>query len=552
MAGSDPGMVVRVAADITDFQRTLQEATAVADATFHEISAAAEGTATDQRDVNAAVTAGVTAYGNLQAEGVPTMHALATETSGAEQETLSLETSLLAAGVAVGVLGAALIGAGIRQAAEWMKDFSEFVLTSAGVTQDLTDNWKEFKAELATSIQQTGVIKAGYDSLKASILQAFGGDTQGVIAGTTSAVNAIGIKAVDVGMVLVDWAGTAIRLFGMVKGPIDALTVAFNYVVTGFLDGVALMAGAASHLPFVGAEWAEVQTKIGAYADSWREVRDRTLETMRADDEMVKGQGPVHTALATTKGWLTDMKVAMQEQEAAAAAATTSTQDLAAANLGLVEGTGEATVALYNQNEQLAKMDDWNRKIKNSHPWGVLLDGLTKVLPPLDATTTKANDAAAAAFLMGDHMSRAAPKLTGLGKAAIDMSDDVHFAAEVIADATATTLSWSGAMDLVRQGKGTMTGTIGKPTKPAGMSTMEFQQMQTDPRTWEIMHGWDWQSPGGTGSTWNWLDWQQPGGGGQTTTQNITVNTVMGDKHEIARVVKDALADDWRTTGTRA
>ena len=310
------------------------------------------------------------------------------------------------------------------------------------------------------------------------------------------------------------------------------------------------MAGAASHLPFVGAEWADVQTKIGAYADSWRDVRDRTLETMRADDEMAKGQGAVHTALATTKGWLTDMKVAMQEQEAAAAAATTSTQDLAAANLGLVEGTGQATVALYTQNEQLEKMDEWNRKIKNSHPFGVLLDGLTKVLPPLDTVSTKAGDAAAAAFLLGDHMSKAAPKLTGLGQAAREMSDDVRYAAEVVANATQAALSFSDAMDLVRTGQGTMTGQI--PTGPTRRNA--FGQVDTDP------YGWMWDTWRAQQATWfpgmALADvgnvFQVGSGGGSTTTQTINVNTVMGDKHEIARLVKEALADDWRSTGVRA
>src|SRR4029453_10983978 len=109
------------------------------------------------------------------------------------------------------------------------------------------------------------------------------------------------------------------------------------------------------------------------------------------------------------------------------------------------------------------KMDDWNRKISNSHPFGVLLDGLTKVLPPLDETTTKANDAAGAAFRRGDHRRKAGLKLTGLGQAAIDMSDDVRFAAEVVADATAKALSFSEAMDLVRQGQGTMTGQVSAP-----------------------------------------------------------------------------------------
>jgi len=552
MAGPDPGMVVRVAADISDFERMLGQATAIADAAFQDISAAADGTATDQRDVTAAVADSVAAYDRLEAEGVPALRSLDRETENVGGATDSMTASMTAAGAAIGatIIAAELIGAALRTAAGWAKEFVVWVGDVSGVTDDATAAWEDFKQTLGDSIAQTGVIKAGYDSLKASILQAFGGDTHAAIDRITAAVNAIGIKAVDVALVLVDWAGTAARLFGMVKGPIDALTVAFNYVVTGFLDGVALMAGAASHLPFVGDEWAEVQARISTYADSWREVRDRTVAQMQADDAMTKGQGAVHEALRATTAALVSARDAMEAQQTAAAAAAASTQDLATANAGLVEGTGQAVVALYTQNEQLEKMDEWNRKIKNSHPFGVLLDGLTKVLPPLDTVSTKAGDAAAAAFLLGDHMSKAAPKLTGLGQAARDMSDDVRFATEVVANATQAALSFSDAMDLVQKGQGTMTGQI--PTGPTRRNA--FGQVDTDP------YGWMWDTWRAQQATWfpgmALADvgnvFQVGSGGGSTTTQNINVNTVMGDKHEIARLVKEALADDWRSTGVRA
>jgi hypothetical protein len=59
----------------------------------------------------------------------------------------------------------------------------------------------------------------------------------------------------------------------------------------------------------------------------------------------------------------------MKDQQVAADAAAGSTKDLTDANAGLVLGTGEAVVALYNQNKALADMDEWSRKIKNADPY---------------------------------------------------------------------------------------------------------------------------------------------------------------------------------------
>jgi hypothetical protein len=172
-------------------------------------------------------------------------------------------------------------------------------------------------------------------------------------------------------------------------------------------------------------------------------------------------------------------------------------------------------------------MDKWSRAIKNTDPWAYLKEGMTKTLPPLEASTKAMKDT---------------------GKAAVDMSDDVKFAAEVVARAT---LSWSEAMDLVRQGQGTMTGQVGQATKPAGMTDSEWNLMQTNPTAWQAQHGYDWASThAGTTAAWG-MGGAAPSAG-TTVNNSVTVNTVAGDKNAIAAVVKDALASDWKSSGVKA
>ena len=137
-----------------------------------------------------------------------------------------------------------------------------------------------------------------------------------------------------------------------------------------------------------------------------------------------------------------------------------------------------------------------------------------------------------------------------VGEKAVKMSDDVKFAAEVVQKAT---LSWSEAMELVRQGQGTMTGQVGAPTRPAGMTDSEWDADAERIRgQWEAQHGYDWAAThAGTTNAWA-MGGAAPAAAGTTVNNSVTVNTVAGDKQAIAAVVKDALSDDWRNHGLRA
>src|SRR4030095_3039645 len=225
----------------------------------------------------------------------------------------------------------------------------------------------------------------------------------------------------------------------------------------------------ASQVPGVGSTFDGLKAKgleMQAAIAGWK---DENYANLKSHQELVSGVGPLIDAANTAHAAIDASRTAMVNQRAAADAATGSIQDLTDANAGLVVGSGQADAALYNQNEALADMDKWSRAIKNTDPYAYLKQGLEKTLPPLAQTTTALDTA------------RAAMKATG--PKAIDMSDDVKFAAEVVAKAT---LSWSEAMDAVRRGEGTMTGTVGKPTRPAGMSDSEWALMQSDPRQWEL------------------------------------------------------------------
>jgi hypothetical protein len=133
----------------------------------------------------------------------------------------------------------------------------------------------------------------------------------------------------------------------------------------------------------------------------------------------------------------------------------------------------------------------------------------------------------------------------GIGAKADETADRQVAAVERVA------LSWGEAMDAVAAGEGTMSGTVGPAVKPANMSDSEWNLLQTNPRAWEIQHGWDW-SHAAEGPNAFAMTGATSSSSSSSTTQTVNVNTVMGDKNEIARIVKEALAADWRAQVVRA
>lgn len=553
----NPGMVIRVAADIADaeaaFTELAQDAAAMS-ATLRDATADTVG-ATD--GLEAAVVDTTAAYNDLGRAAPGDLDDVADATAAVDDATEGVNTSMLALGAGIAVMAATAIGALVSLAYDGVKAVASEVWDLIDSALGLTDAWHAFEDDVSDTIRTTGVLQAGIDSLIRSFELAFGVDRAGAVRLVAMAINAGAIEALRLADAFVTVAEWGARAFADLIEPVDIVQVAIANVGEKLSKLDAYLAELRASMPGASAEWKAYAVEARGAADSMTQWLAEARATRDAHAALRDGQGALAEQTAKIHAAIDDARVAMQKQQEAAAAAAASVGELADANAGLVQGSGEAAVALYTQNEQLEKMDAWSRSIKNQDPLKYLLTGLSKAKPEFDAAAFGLADVTTNAILLGENFTKTLTPLEktrasmrGVGQDAIDMSDDVRFAAEVVADAT---LSWSDAMDLVRQGKGTMGGTIGTPTKPAGMSNMEFQQMQSDPRTWEILHGYDWAQRGGTGATWNWLDWAAPaGGGGATTTQNINVNTVMGDKYEIARIVKDALAEDWRSTGARA
>lgn len=484
MAGVNPGMVIKVAADIRDALLALGQVVE------------AEGelkTTTEELD---------DAYGALDV-------AIGTFAANAATELFKLAFD------AVKALGQELWGV---------------VDAALGVS----DAMAAFKGEVTDAIRESGVLQAGLTSLGTSLLEAFGGSREEAVRTIARLIEQGALKVLDLTSFLIDLGVTGARGIAALIVPIDAVLFVLGDLASRLVTFETTLLDLATQVPGVGSKFEGLAVQAHAMADATRDWKDETYNQMIAHQELVSGGGKVVEWANQAKAGITAAADAMIAQRAAADAATSSVQELTDAHTGLVLGTGEAVVALYSQNKALEDMDAWSRAIKNTDPFKYLTDGLQKTLPPLAQVS---NEMLHAGVVMKD-----------TGKHAIDMSDDVKFAAEVVAKASVT---WSEAMDLVRQGQGTMTGTIGKATRPAGISDAEWNLMQNDPRQWELLHGFDWDAPhAGTGSAWSMGGSATPAGG-TTVNQSVTVNTVAGDQQAIARVVKDALADDWRSAGMR-
>src|SRR4030095_4886793 len=369
-----------------------------------------------------------------------------------------------------------------------------------------------------------GVLLAGLESLEKSIVQAFGTDKDDLVKILARWINTAAIEVLRLTEATI-WLGEkGVQGVMALIVPFDALRFAVNYVWERLEAFEAALFEMAAKVPGVGRAFTDLAANARQLADEHKVLRDNTYNTLVAHQQLVSGQGALFDASAKVRTALHDAADAMTAAQAAPDAAAKSNNDLAIAEGAAAEAAKAAARAQAELNAQMDAMDAWSRKIKNTDPYAFLAQGMTKLLtmPPV---------------------------MKEVGAAAIDMADDVKFAAEVVQKASVT---WSEAMDLVRQGQGTMTGKIGAPTRPAGMSDSEWALMQSDPRQWELLHGFDWAAPhAGTGGAWSMGGGGTTAAAGTTVNQSVTVNTVAGDKHAIATVVKDALASEWRSSGVK-
>jgi hypothetical protein len=510
MAGVNPGMVIKVAADIRDALLALGQVVE------------AEGelqTSTEELD---------DAYGALDV-------AIGTFAANAATELFKLAFD------AVKALGQELWGV---------------VDAALGVS----DAMKAFKGEISDAIRESGVLQAGLESLGTSLLEAFGGSREEAVRTIARLIEQGALKVLDLTSFLIDLGVTGARGIAALIVPIDAVLFVLGELATRLVTFETTLLDLATQVPGVGSKFDGLAAQAHAMAEATRGWTDDTYNQMVAHQALVSGTGPVVETAHQAKAAIAAAKDAMVAQRAAADAATTSLHELTDANTGLVMGSGEAVVALYSQNKALEDMDDWSRKIKNTDPYSFLLQGLQKTLPPLAQVSNE--------------MLHAGAVMKDTGQHAIDMSADVKFAAEVVAKASVT---WSEAMDLVRQGQGSMTGQFAGGTSLVGTPRGEWDakakaaggEVRYDSYNNPYIYiagtnapGSLWKEPahmetavgfGGGSRSDAWLmdNLAMPGGSGTTVNQSVTVNTVAGDSQAIARVVKDAIADDWRTSGMR-
>jgi hypothetical protein len=477
MAGINPGMIIKVAADIRDAVDALAQV--------------------------------VTAEGELQTT------------------TDDLNDAYGALDVAIGTFAANAASELFKLAFDAVKALGNEIYSVVDAALHLHDQWKQFTDDISDSIRESGVLQAGLDSLGASLLSAFGGTRAELVQTMARLIEQGALKVLDLTEFLINLGVVGARGIAALIVPIDAVLFVLGDLASRLVAFETTLLDMATQVPGVGAKFDGLAAQAHAMADATKGWTENTYNQMIAHQALVNGTGPVIEVAQQATEAIHAAKDAMLAQRIAADATTGSIKELTDANAGLVLGDGEAVVALYNQTKALEDMDAWSRKIKNTDPWAYLKEGMTKTLPPLEATTKAMKDT---------------------GKAATDMSDDVKFAAEVVAKAT---LSWSEAMELVRQGQGTMTGQVGPAQRPPGISDSEWALMQNDPRAWEAQHGYDWASTH-AGTTGAWSMGGAATTGGTTVNQSVTVNTVAGDKQAIATVVKDALASDWRSSGVKA
>jgi len=485
MAGINPGMIIKVAADIREALLAMGD---VVEATG-EVE-------TSTKDVQKAYDALDVAMGTFAANAASELFKLAFDAVAALGQELW------------GVVDAAL---------------------------GLSDAYGAFKDSISEAIAESGVLKAGLDALETAILHAFGGTKQELVQAIADLIERGAIATLEFAADLITLGEYGARGLAALIIPVDAVLLALAFLGEKLADINVFLAETATQIPGVGDKFQGLAANARDVQATFKGWKDEAYNTMAAHQELVNGGGAFLEWTGKAKETVRETAGAMKEQRIAAREAKTGIDELTDANAGLVQGTGEAVVALYNQTEALREMDDWSRAIKNTDPYAYLKQGMERTLPPLEQTKVV---------------------MAETSMAAIDMSESVRFAAEVVADSAdvvqQATLSWSAAMDLVRQGQGTMTGTIGKATKPAYMSESEWNLMQTNPTAWQAQHGYDWDSPhAGTANAWM-MGGSTTAAGGTTVNQSVTVNTVAGDKQAIATVVKDALAADWRSSGVRA
>src|SRR4030095_17001935 len=268
--------------------------------------------------------------------------------------------------VAAGQFAANAASALFNLAFDAVKNLGQEIWGVVDAALGLTDAYKDFKEAISDSIRESGVFKAGMDALSTAVLNAFGGTREALIRTIVDLLERGALKALDFADFLITLGVVGARGIAALIVPVDALFTAIGYLGEKLVTFELSLVDLASQVPGVGSTFDGLKAKgleMQAAIAGWK---DENYANLKSHQELVSGVGPLIDAANTAHAAIDASRTAMVNQRAAADAATGSIQDLTDANAGLVLGSGEAVVALYNQNEALADMDKWSRAIKNT------------------------------------------------------------------------------------------------------------------------------------------------------------------------------------------
>jgi hypothetical protein len=198
--------------------------------------------------------------------------------------------------------------------------------------------WTNFINDLGVAIAQSPVLAAGLDSVKASLLAAFGGDQKALIAAIAKGVTDAAIVVVDFGIGAAAVAGAFVQVWYGIKTAVLAVETVIVGLVTAIGEVLLAADKMAGKLHLVDdAEVAKMQATQDALRGMTVGLAAETAEAAKG----ALGQSALNQTIDKGTGILLTMRDSMIAAQAAQEAQTTST----AAFIGPIQQAGVALKA---------------------------------------------------------------------------------------------------------------------------------------------------------------------------------------------------------------
>jgi hypothetical protein len=279
MAGRNPGMVIVVAADITEAKAAFKD---IAEATGQVQEAAKETT-----------------------------------------------TGMIAMGSAIGNIAADAASALVNLVADAVQIVGKQLWQVVDAATGVSEAFGNFKTDISEVLRESGVLQAGIDSLGNSILAAFGGTREEAIARIARLIQDGAIAVLDFTEDLITFGEIGARAITALIVPIDAVLLAMAYVGERFAALNAFLAETAAKIPVVGDQFKGFAENARAAQQTYAGWKDEAQNVLDSHVNLVQGQGELFTWTGKTRDAIQAARNAMLDQQDAADAAATSTRDLA-------------------------------------------------------------------------------------------------------------------------------------------------------------------------------------------------------------------------------